>query len=416
MAQVETQQLHLSAEERRRFGRIRDLPSLQQLDPVAFERFAGYLFWQQGYTVFTTPNSGDQGVDLFVRKGRQVCVVQCKRYRGTVGQPVVRDLFGVMIHNAATEAILVTSGRISPAARTWAQDKPIQLLDGSALLAWAQQPSPPGWLPETPLVRQGLWASLGILAVALLLALGRAVLRPSLGAGPAPTPVAITQATMTPDSQDSVANARFVTAAPTIDGDIGDWPGAPYSASTAVVYSAPDWDGVRDINAYWQLAWDANNLYVAVRVEDDRHVQTQFGERLYEGDSLEIQLDGAGGQRHAALTPSAFQVSLSPGDFQSLPPAAWRWRGATSGQWVSTPGQQVQVAARPVEEGYWLEAAILWSDLGLRPQGGEELALALNAIDNDRPGQALQEVMVSQAGTRRFRNPASWGTLRLTKP
>lgn len=416
MAQVETQPLYLSAEERRRFGRIRDLASLQQLDPVAFERFAGYLFWQQGYTVFTTPNSGDQGVDLFMHKGRQTCVVQCKRYRGTVGPAAVRDLFGVMIHNAATDAILVTSGRISPAARAWAQDKPMQLLDGSALLAWAQQASRPGWLPETPIVRQGMWVSLGILALALLLALGRAILRPGFGSGLAPTPVAIVQATVAPGSPNEIALARYVANAPIIDGDIGDWPGVPYYTSAAVVYAASDWDGVRDSNAYWQLAWDRDNLYVAARVEDDRHVQTQSGERLYEGDSLEIQIDGAFGQRQSRLTPTAYQISLSPGDFQTLPPTAWRWRGAADGRWTSTPGQQVQIAARALEGGYALEAAIPWADLGLTPQEGGEVTLALNAIDNDQPGEAMQEVMVSQAAMRQFRNPASWGALRLLPP
>ncbi|MCB0184952.1 MAG: restriction endonuclease, partial [Caldilineaceae bacterium] len=51
-------------------------------------------------------------------------VVQCKRYRGTVGSPTVRELYGTMVHSGVTRAFLVTSGTISDDACKWAADKP----------------------------------------------------------------------------------------------------------------------------------------------------------------------------------------------------------------------------------------------------------------------------------------------------
>ncbi len=321
MALVGQVRLRLTAEERRHFGRIRDLASLQKLGPVEFERFVGHFFSQQGYDVFTTPNSGDQGIDLFLHKGRQTCVVQCKRYRGTVGQATVRDLYGVMVHSGADAAVLVTSGRISRAARDWAHAKPIELLDGPALLARVGGVSTRLWLPESALARRGLAVTLGICLIVGLLYVGRLDPRRAAGQAALPTPVRLTP---TP-GRDSGESPLLIPPAPrqtppAIDGDLADCPGAPFYLSDHIVYAAPDWDAKLDLTARWQLAWDAANLYLAVSVTDDRHVQIQTGERLYEGDSVEIQLDGDYAAHSPRLTPAVWQISLSPGDFRASPP------------------------------------------------------------------------------------------------
>ena len=46
-----------------------------------FERELSTLFGQAGYLVEHTPSSGDQGVDLILRKDGQITVVQCKSHR-----------------------------------------------------------------------------------------------------------------------------------------------------------------------------------------------------------------------------------------------------------------------------------------------------------------------------------------------
>ena len=62
-------------------------------------------------------------------------VVQCKRWRNArVGVVLVRELYGVMTAEAADSCILVTSGTFTPEAEAFARGKPIELLDGSALL------------------------------------------------------------------------------------------------------------------------------------------------------------------------------------------------------------------------------------------------------------------------------------------
>lgn len=114
------------------------LSKLQAMDPIAFERYVGSLFAKRGYRVEDTRASADEGIDLIVRQGRRMAVVQCKRYQGSVGQPVVRDLYGVMLHTGAVEAYLVTTGTVTAAARRWAEGKPIHLVDQHRLVEWAR--------------------------------------------------------------------------------------------------------------------------------------------------------------------------------------------------------------------------------------------------------------------------------------
>ena len=100
----------------------------------SIERLAQRLFARQGFAVTNTPDVKDGGIDVLItdRYGQRG-VVQCKRYSKTVGEPVVRDLFGTMLHDGADHAYLVTTASISPAAVKWAMDKPITLIDGASL-------------------------------------------------------------------------------------------------------------------------------------------------------------------------------------------------------------------------------------------------------------------------------------------
>jgi restriction system protein len=113
---------------------------LFELSPRQFEKYVALIFRHKGFRVKHRGRSGDHGVDLevYTATGR-LGIVQCKRYRSTVGEKVVRDLFGTMAHEGAAHAFLVTAGHISDSARSWAAGKPITLVDGAYLVALAQQ-------------------------------------------------------------------------------------------------------------------------------------------------------------------------------------------------------------------------------------------------------------------------------------
>ncbi len=114
--------------------------TLLELNPRQFEKHVALIFRHKGYRVRHRGKTGDHGVDLevFPNSGR-LGIVQCKRYRSTVGERVVRDLYGTMLHEGAAHAFLVTAGDISAAAEKWAADKPMTLVDGNRLLEVARE-------------------------------------------------------------------------------------------------------------------------------------------------------------------------------------------------------------------------------------------------------------------------------------
>src|SRR5712691_11371939 len=130
------------------------------LAPEAFETWVGERFRDLGYEVHVTPFQGDHGVDLILTRDDEKVIVQCKHHPlSTIGEPVLRDLFGAMHHVGANSAALVTTGQLSKAARDWLVGKPIQVWDaprlkqewGVALSVLASQlirsVSPEGTLP-----------------------------------------------------------------------------------------------------------------------------------------------------------------------------------------------------------------------------------------------------------------------------
>lgn len=221
-------------------------------------------------------------------------------------------------------------------------------------------------------------------------------------------------ATVPPPDPARNATAVRLPAPPTIDGDLREWVDVASSSSRFRVFNHPSWNGTEDLTAVWRLAWDEQNLYLGATIVDDVHVQTQTGNTTFRGDSLELQIDtDREGDYGPRLSPDDYQIALSPGNFADLLPEAFRFRGTSAGEIVDAPGHNIAVAARQMADGYTLEAAIPWADLGVQPREGMVLGLALNANDNDTPGTAVQEVMMSNAPGRRLTDPTTWGTLTL---
>ena len=125
---------------RRRFGRVQTLAQMLALEPAEFEVWTAMLFQLMGYQVRNTADGADHGIDLEVANDRlRHGLVQCKRYRGSVGEPTVRDLYGTIAHERADFGWLVTTGAISRQAREWADGKPMELWDGLKLVELARR-------------------------------------------------------------------------------------------------------------------------------------------------------------------------------------------------------------------------------------------------------------------------------------
>lgn len=116
-------------------ARTRKLEDLKTRSPQAFEALVARLFKAYGHNVELVGGHSDHGVDIVVRnEGGEKWIVQCKRYSGSVGEPVLRDLYGTMLHENAQGAYLITTGTFTQGAIQWAAEKPIILYDGEALI------------------------------------------------------------------------------------------------------------------------------------------------------------------------------------------------------------------------------------------------------------------------------------------
>ena len=112
------------------------LGALKAMTWKQFEWMVAEAYRRQGYTVEVALGSGpDGGVDLELRRDGRLSLVQCKRWKNhSVGAPVVRELYGILMDRKADEAIVVISGHFTREAKAFAQGKPITLIDGPALL------------------------------------------------------------------------------------------------------------------------------------------------------------------------------------------------------------------------------------------------------------------------------------------
>ena len=119
-------------------SRLDARPNLMDLSPSEFEALVGNLFTEMGLETKLTRSSRDGGVDAIAFDTRPVLggkvVIQAKRYRGTVGVSAIRDLYGTLLNEGAKKGIIVTTSSYGSDAYKFADDKPLELIDGGGLL------------------------------------------------------------------------------------------------------------------------------------------------------------------------------------------------------------------------------------------------------------------------------------------
>jgi hypothetical protein len=147
------------------------------------------------------------------------------------------------------------------------------------------------------------------------------------------------------------------------------------------------WGGLDDLSADIMTMWDADNLYIGVRVRDDVYAAPEAANLLFLRDSIEIGLELehslSGNAQLWQITAGA--VDGQPVSFQHMPAADTHQR-----QVIVEPGETL------ASMNY--QVAIPWSELDdFEPEPGKQIAFGLIVDDSD--GQDHDRKFISWFGT-----------------
>ncbi|MDP6770050.1 MAG: sugar-binding protein, partial [Anaerolineales bacterium] len=156
-----------------------------------------------------------------------------------------------------------------------------------------------------------------------------------------------------------------------VDGNLSDWGKLSFIADQ-VVYGSSVWNNNIDLSATYGLAWDDLYLYVAIEVRDDIHVQTEVGETIFKGDSVEILFDRDidNDAWVTQLNSDDYQIGLSAGSFSddSVMTQVYRWYPVVQSGTITN----AKIESRSNEGGYIIEAALPWTIFGVSATSGDE--------------------------------------------
>lgn len=100
-----------------------------------FERQVHALLKKMGFEAEVTRASGDGGIDIIAHSRDHITggkyIIQCKDWSKPVGEPPVRDLYGVVTAENANKGILITTSTFTAPALKFAEGKPLELIDGT---------------------------------------------------------------------------------------------------------------------------------------------------------------------------------------------------------------------------------------------------------------------------------------------
>ena len=112
-----------------RWVRKRQEQYWRSLKGRTFEYELASLFKSMGYSVETTPTTGDAGVDLILRKGGTMTIVQCKAHARKVGIGTARELSACLRDFNADQAIIACLEGATRPVTDYIRDKPIEVID-----------------------------------------------------------------------------------------------------------------------------------------------------------------------------------------------------------------------------------------------------------------------------------------------
>lgn len=112
------------------------LKKIQSMNPNEFEYYIADMYSRLGYKTERVGGSYDGGIDVIATKNNIKHYIQCKKYTTSkVSVSEVRDFYGAMAGKLSNgKGIFITTNIFTTEAENFAEDKPIELIDGDNLL------------------------------------------------------------------------------------------------------------------------------------------------------------------------------------------------------------------------------------------------------------------------------------------
>ena len=186
-----------------------------------------------------------------------------------------------------------------------------------------------------------------------------------------------------------------LTTPPVVDGDLTDLVAhARGSIGPKDLWTRREPSGPDDLSAEFFMGWDAQALYVGVRVHDEAvvcNIPADDVRAQLRSDSVGITVDPSGQSRDTSTT---FQAAAFPCTTEGFAARGFRDADADQGLFEDkAPG--ARVASRRTEGGYDIEFALPWATMPAQPRPGAEIAVNVVLYDGDqkdaRPGANINE-------------------------
>lgn len=122
-------------QKRRLLDEQTSLESIRNLTWEQFEELIAEYYRRRGYNVTENERKfADGGVDVRLNKDGSTILVQCKQWRAkSVGVKTIRELYGVVTAEHASEGVVVSSGSFTKDAIEFADGLPLVLINGNSL-------------------------------------------------------------------------------------------------------------------------------------------------------------------------------------------------------------------------------------------------------------------------------------------
>ena len=219
--------------------------------------------------------------------------------------------------------------------------------------------------------------------------------------------ITVNDETLTPIPDTPETTVSMISNPIVIDGNINEWVGA-----NTVMFADNSGRGDLSVDntANVKLTWDNNNFYIAFNVIDTNLQATGLSEAdpLHLDDSVEIYIDMLhNGGTLMQIDDYHFIINLNNGLVDDV--------GTGSGKnysWNSNIVYSVSVDGTlgnndDVDNGYVIEVAIPWEDIGSLPHSGDVIGLNLAINDRDNPEDGQQDIDWCNLTT--WANPDGWG-------